>query len=198
MFKCPYSDQPLDRACGVGSCNFHMDGPLAPGYRHCFLNYLESLKHNPYGNEELERNPSFGELSSGLRRQIVKALFGADDPEVDRAYGAFYLAMFNITAQDVIAEQEKSQVEPVPYRQCAVCGIEADLWIPKRGALPPGYGYCGYACYQRKPPPLLALERRLELEVGQLFHEIEFNGPAERPKFIKQLAGWVLGESPMT
>jgi hypothetical protein len=122
-----------------------------------------------------------------------------DDSSVFKATSNFYISMFSVLAQDSILFYNKHRLDPVPYKQCAVCGTACDhLFIPKSGALPAGWGYDRYCCYQLKPPPLLLLEKTLELDTIDMMKNIEHDATQSRAKFVRNLVQWVFSNTPMT
>lgn len=197
-FVCLYSRKPLARACEVGSCNYNLDPtPLGRTYKRCLLNYFESLRHNPFGLK-MHRD-DFASLPMNQRCQIVSAFFGVPEKDVKKSISKFYASMFTVLVQDAMTDLPKSQLDPVPFKQCCVCGIETPrLFYPKRGALPAGFGYCRYACYQLKPPPIIELELALEIDCLDLLQNLEFESNQSRPQFIRQIVQWILGDSLMT
>ena len=196
-FICPYANKELATPCTVDSCNFNMgQTPLADTYRRCFLNYIEALRYNPAGKSDL--GDQYGSLPLRQRAQLISNFFGISEREVMKSNGEFYSSMFSIIAQDTNFFQNKFQLDPVPYRQCAVCGEESDrLFIPQSGALPPGWGYCGYTCYLLKPPPFLVIEKSLELDISDLMKNLEYDNSDSRAKFVRQIILWVFGNIPM-
>lgn len=197
-FTCIYSHKPLDRPCEVGSCNFNLDSTaLGKTFRRCLLNYFESLRHNPYGLKT--HKDDFASLPFHQRCQIVGSFFGVQEREVKKSVSKFYASMFSVMVRDALTDIPKSQFSPVPYRQCAVCGTETSkLFYPRRGALPPGVGYCRYSCFQLKPPPIISLEISLEIDCLDLMQNIEFESTQSRPQFIRQIVQWIMGDIPMT
>jgi hypothetical protein len=174
------------------------DVPISRAYRRCFLNYIKATSHNPYQLEQLEQI-EFSQLTIALREQIVRTLldFKTED-EVD-AKRTFYMSLFSIMTQDTTVALTKRQHAPVLYCQCCVCGTSHDmLWYPKGGILPPGYGYCSWHCWQKEPPPLLALMMMLEVDFDDMTQNILFpHGQKSRIIFTNHLTRWVLNTNPL-
>lgn len=206
MFICPYANKPLAHApCEVQSCNFNLDNtPIALVYRRCFLLYSKSLSHNPNAQNILGDPPdptlNFSDEPKAWREKIIEGFFTVKETEFKKSYADFYTSVFSVIAQDILVSLPKTHMDPLPYRQCVVCGTSEvkPLWYPKGGALPDGWGYCGFNCYQLKPPPLVAMERVLEVDFEHVVKGLDFDILRSRPKFVKNLIRWVLGPTPMT
>ena len=198
-FICPYSNKELKNSCDVDSCNFNMDStPISKTYKRCFLNYLEALRYNPYKSKN-DREDEYSSIPFNQRAQIVGSFFNLDEKEVLKATSNFYISMFSVIAQDSILFHHKHHLDPVPYRQCAVCGNPSDnLFIPKHGGLPQGWGYCSYACLQKKCVPLLILEKTLDLDTIDLMTSLEYENTQSRAKFVRNLINWIFSNTPMT
>ena len=195
-FICPYSGCKLGKSCEVKSCNFNLsDVPIAKHYRRCFLYYNEFLRTNKQPKSGVDSD--FTKIPKHQREEIASFLLSADSKEVTQSYSEFYTSMFSLIAQDILVSMRKVQLEPIPYKQCVVCGQQDDLWFPQAGTLPDGYGYCSYACFQLKPPPLLALERTLEVDYRELVEKLEFDLLKSRPKFVSNLIHWVFSTTSM-
>ena len=194
-FVCMFANKPLTRPCEVESCNYNLDPtPIGRTYRRCLLNYFSSLRHNPYGLKQ--HKDDFATLPFNQRCQVVGSFFGITDKDVKKSVSKFYAAMFGVMVQDAMTEVPKSQLDPVPFKQCVVCGCESEaLFYPKHGALPAGYGYCRWSCYQFKPPPIVAMELALEIDSLDLMSSIDFEANQSRPQFIRQIVQWILGDT---
>jgi len=193
-FQCAYSKKPLVRPCEVESCVFNMPATsLATHYRRCFLNYVDKLRHNPYKVRTLA---TFAEASPEQKEQITAAFFGVTLADIQKVTTSFYTSLLSVLSFDTTSSLANRQVSPVPYRQCAVCGTACEreeLFLPKSGVLPPGYGYCSYPCYQLKPPPILHLECILHLDYRQFLDNLQFDRTKNRKRFVTQLIRWVIG-----
>lgn len=201
-FICPYIGIPLppNRSCEVESCCFCLaDIPISRSYRRCFLNYVKATSHNPFKLDDLEQ-VEYGALPLYYREQIAKMLLDFKAYEEANAKRTFYTALFSIMTQDTTASLARRQHSPVLYQQCCVCGQTCDtLWFPKGGALPAGYGYCSWHCWQESPPPLLALMQRLEVDFADMTNNIPFpHGQRSRVTFTTHLTRWIFGDSPLT
>ena len=200
-FICPYIGIPLpsNRSCEVESCSFCLaDVPLSRAYRRCFLNYVKATGHNPYKLDDLEQ-VEYGALPLSYREHISRLLLDFKQQEEADAKRTFYMSLFSIMTQDTTVSLAKRQHSPVLYRQCCVCGLSCDdLWLPKGGALPSGYGYCSWSCWQEAPPPLIALMRLLEVDFADMTKNIPFpHGQRSRLTFTNHLTRWVFGETPL-
>lgn len=198
-FICPYAKVPLlpERPCAVESCSFNLANiPLSRAYMRCFLNYVRATSHNPYKRDELEQ-VEFGSLPLTYREHIARLLLDLKLDEEMTIKRTFYMSLFSIMAQDSTVSLAKRQHAVVPYRQCCVCGAATeDLWLPKGGVLPSGYGYCSWACWQASPPPLMALARILEVDFEEMTKNISFpHGQKSRTIFTQHLARWILGDT---
>ena len=193
-YRCVYSGEVLDRSCEVESCTFNIPGtPLGKTYRRCLLNYLDSLRHNPFGLKN--HVDDFSKLSFTQRTQIVSGFFGVSEREVRRVMSRFYSTLFRLMVRDVLVDLPKIKLDPVPYQQCCVCGVEcSNLFYPKSGALPAGFGYCRWSCWQLKPPPFIELELSLDVDALDLMKNLEFQSTHSRPQFLRQLVLWILGD----
>lgn len=202
-FVCPYANRPLpshpkSEGCTVGSCGFNLEpSPLSRRFKRCFLLYTEQFKGQRYGRGA---EMTFSNLPRRHREAIVKVFMKASEEDLSAAYRDFYIAFFTILAEDTIVSLPKIQLDPIPYCQCVVCGDVDEtrsLFVPQSGLLPPGYGYCSYRCFQLKPPPIIALERILEVDFRLLSDNLEFETIRNRPKFVWNLITWVLGGMPL-
>lgn len=197
-FLCPYSKKALTRPCEVGSCTYNLSpaSNLSLAYQRCFLKYLKETTHNPFKIESVEAM-EFARLPIKYREQIVQIFFPeeASCQGLRRATSSFYVTLFSILAQEATAAVSRSELDPVPFEQCAVCGqSHDDLWFPTPGTtpLPEGWGYCSWGCYQKKPPLVLSLEAGMEVEFDSLLLNFSFDLIKSRPKFLAQLTAWVL------
>jgi hypothetical protein len=200
-FTCPYSGCAPHAPCEVSSCSFNLaNKPVATIYNRCFLFYLEALRVNPTGQKKSTTfDVDFTKIPRHQREEIASFLLDVTEREVMQSYAEFYTSMFSLIAQDLLVSLRKRQLDPIPYKQCIVCGrSDEPLWYPQSGSLPDGYGYCSYACYQLKSPPLLNLERMLEIDYRELAEKLEFDLLKSRPKFVLNLIHWVFGRTPMT
>lgn len=198
-FICPYAGVPLlpERPCAVESCSFNLANiPLGRAYRRCFLNYVQATGHNPYKLDDLEQ-VEYGALPFPCREQIARLLLNLKPEDEAEAKRTFYISLFSIMAHDTTVSLAKRQHAPVPYRQCCVCGIPSEsLWFPKGAVLPPGSGYCSWACWQESPPPLLALTRSLEVDFADMTSNLPFpHGQKSRLIFTLHLTRWIFGET---
>lgn len=198
-FICPYTSAPLlpERPCAVESCSFNLaDIPLSRAYRRCFLNYVKATSHNPYKRDELEQ-AEFGALPLSIREQITKLFLDIKDDEEKETKRTFYMSLFTIMTQDATVSLTKKQHYPVPYQQCCICGIACDdLWFPKDGVLPSGYGYCSWSCWQELPPPLLSLTKMLEVDFTEMTKNLQYpHGQKSRLIFTQHLIQWIFGET---
>ena len=120
--------------------------------------------------------------------------------DVEKKSREFYTSLFSVFSEDVLLELKRHQIDPVLYTQCAVCGSSGkELFYPKSKILPVGWGYCRYACYQLKPPPILLLEKNLGIDFLDLIKALrsEYESSQSRAKFARHLAQWVFGDTPM-
>jgi len=193
---CPYSEQELLKACEVESCCFNLaDKPISQVYRRCFLQYKKVVTNNVYKIDALDQ-AEYHNLPKKMREQIVSLLLDLNDDSIAQAKSNFYFSLFAILSQDTVINLPKKQHAPVIYRQCCVCGQASDtLYFPKSRTLPDGWGYCSWSCYQALPPPLLALERILEVNVGDMMKNLRFQGFKNRVSYIKNLTTWVIGSN---
>ena len=202
-FNCPYANVPLCSSCEVGSCNFNLaDKPISNIYDRCFLKYLDTLRTSTGVGQKLKQQAlpenDFTRLSQRHREEIATFFLDISSKEVGQAYSDFYTSMFSLIAQDILVSLHKVLLDPVPYRQCCVCGQACDtLWYPDSNTLPDGFGYCSYACYQQKSPPILMLERTLEVNYRELAEKLEFDLLKSRPRFVSNLVHWVFAQTPM-
>lgn len=200
-FICPYIKLPLppNRSCEVESCSFCLaDTSLSRAYRRCFLNYVKATGHNPHKLDALEQ-VEYGALPLSYREQIAKILLDLKTHEEAEAKRTFYMSLFSIMTQDTTVSLAKRQHSPVAYRQCCVCGLASDeLWFPKGFALPAGYGYCSWNCWQESPPPLIALMIMLEVDFADMTQNLPYpHGQRSRLTFITHLTRWVFGDTPL-
>ena len=197
-FICPYVgvELPLNKSCSVDSCSFNLaDVPVAKVYRRCFLNYVKATGHNPHKLENLEQ-VEYGSLPVPYREQIARILLNLTPEDEANAKRTFYISLFSILAHDTTIAITKRQHDPIPYQQCCICGrSDTQLWYPKGGILPSGYGYCSWNCWQEYPPPMLALMKIIEVDFKELFKNLSFQGYESRLIFTKHLIQWVFGIS---
>jgi hypothetical protein len=196
-FKCPYSGMELRRPCEVSSCNYNLvDNIKTKPYNRCFLNYAELIRNRP---QAAKNEHDFHAFTPDKKMKVASEFFGLSISEVQAINSDFYVSLFSIFAEDAIVDLKKHQLDPVLYRQCAVCGNEADgsLLYPD-SLLPPGVGYCSYPCFQLKPPPILLIVRNLDLDFVDFIKSMEYESSQSRSKFVRQLVEWVLGNTPMT
>lgn len=195
-FKCPYIGLPLNNPCVVSSCNYNLnDNPIGKSHKRCFLNYAESVRQKP---QAAKNEHDFQAFPADKKIKIAAEFFDMTVSQVENINNAFYVSLFSIFAEDAIVSLKKHQLDPVLYRQCAVCGIEENQLFYPESMLPPGFGYCSYACYQLKPPPILLIEKNLDLDFLDFIKSMEYESTQSRAKFIRQLVDWVLGNTPMT
>lgn len=177
--QCPYAQCELTRPCNVKSCNFQIEGAITSIYKNCYLYYLNSIKN-------------YDKLPLKYREKIVQCFLGSEEIDTQQASANFYLGLINLLLQDTIIDLPRSQLEPIPYKQCCVCGsCEKELWFPKAGVLPYGYGYCSYACFQLKPPPILIHEQFLESEYKSLMPNLKYDIFKTRAKFVQNLIQYI-------
>ena len=194
-FICPYSNMRLTRSCTVSSCCYQLnDNQHSNQYNRCFLKYTNEVRNRA---TLVKGDHDFNNFPQDKKNRIAAQFFDISLEEVSKINSEFYIALFSVFAEDVSVSLRKQQLDPVPFVQCAVCGTESEeLFIPK-GTLPSGYGYCSYSCFQMKPPPILLIEKNMDLDflefVGAMEHE-SFQG---RAKFVRQLVEWVLGSTPL-
>ena len=193
---CPYSEQELLKACEVGSCCFNLeDKAVSTLYRRCFLYYKKLITNNVYKIDALDQ-AEYQNLPKKLREQIVSLFLDLDAESVGHAKSNFYFSLFSILSQDTVINLPKKQLAPVLYKQCCVCGCESDtLYFPKSRTLPDGWGYCGWSCYQEMPPPLLAIEKILELSLNEMTKSLKFQGFKNRVSYVKNLTTWIIGSN---
>jgi len=194
-FKCPYAKLPLTRPCEVGSCCYNLaDNPVSKQSMRCFLHYCDGVRRRPgLGKNEHD----FGAYPQDKKNKLAAQFFNVSLEEVDRINSEFYVSLFSVFAEDVSVALRKHQLDPVPYKQCVVCGNESDnLFIPK-GVLPSGYGYCSYGCFQMKPPPVILIEKNMDLDFAEFVGAMEHESHQGRAKFVRQLVEWVLGNTPL-
>lgn len=193
---CPYSEQELVKPCEVNSCGFNLsEKPIANVYRRCFLYYKKLTTNNPYKLDSIDQ-AEYHNLPIKIREQIVSLLLDLSKEDIGQAKSNFYFSLFSILSQDVVINLPKKQLSPVLYRQCCVCGKQEDnLYFPKSRTLPDGYGYCSWACFQSLPPPLLALEKILEVSLGEMTKNLKFQGFKNRVSYVKNLTTWIIGSS---
>lgn len=203
VFECPYAQAPLTRACEVSSCSFNLPGDsnLSKYYRRCFLNYVEKGIQNPNHLASIEQ-AQFSKLSPCQKKSLLKAFFQVQESDLDHAQRTFYLSFFSILIQDILLEIPRVVLKPVPFRQCAVCGAMDDedhpeFFYPKGGALPHGYGYCSWNCYQLKPPPVLILEELLDIDFRLLVEHQDLAQALKRGS-VPLLAYWLFTGVPLT
>jgi len=163
-------------------------------HKRCFLNYAESIRNKP---QALKNEHDFQAFSSEKKIKVAADFFDLTVSQVEGINNAFYVSLFSIFAEDAIVSLKKHQLDPVLYRQCAVCGNAEDKLYYPDSMLPPGFGYCTYNCYQLKPPPILLIEKNLDLDFIDFIRSMEYESPQSRAKFIRQLVDWVLGSTPM-
>jgi len=188
-----------ERPCGVESCSFNLaDIPISRAYRRCFLNYVQATGHNPHKLDDLEQ-VEYGALPLAYREQIARLLLGLKPEDEAEAKRTFYMSLFSIMTHDTTVSLTKRQHAPVAYCQCCVCGTPSEhLWYPKGAVLPPGYGYCSWACWQENPPPFLALIRSLEVDFLDMIRNLPFpHGQKSRLIFTMHLTRWVFGDTPL-
>jgi len=197
-FKCPYAEAELRRPCEVGSCNFNLaDSHISRTYKRCFLNYQESLRYNPFALEK-DKSFDYNALPLKQKHQLVASFFNTNSLEVDRVHGEFYASIFAVMVEDTVVGLKRQRLSPVPFKQCAVCGNECDhLYYPKSNALPEGYGYCAYTCFQLKPPPVLVVEKNLEVDFFDLLKALAAETTQDRPRFVRQIVDWILSRTPL-
>lgn len=193
---CPYSEQELSKACEVESCCFNLsDKPISAVYKRCFLYYKKIITNNVYKIDSLDQ-AEYHNLPKKLREQIVSLLLDLDDEAIGQAKSNFYFSLFSILSQDTVINLPKKQLAPVLYRQCCVCGIQSDnLYFPKSRTLPDGWGYCSWPCFQVLPPPLLALEKILEVSLNEMTKNLRFQGFKNRVSYVKNLTTWIIGSN---
>lgn len=203
VFECPYARAPLTKACEVTSCSFNMPGHsgLSKYYRRCFLNYVEKGVQNPNHLTTIEQ-AQFSKLSLTQKKSLIKAFFNVNEENIHHAQRTFYLSFFSILLQDILLELPRSVLKPVPYSQCAVCGVMDDadqskFFYPKGGALPDGYGYCSWNCYQTKPPPILVLESILEVDFRLLVEHQDLAQVLKKGS-VPLLTYWLFTGVPLT
>lgn len=203
VFECPYARAPLTKACDVHSCAFNMpgDSSLSKYYRRCFLNYVEKGVQNPNHLASIEQ-AQFSKLSFLQKKSLLKAFFKVNEDEIKQAQRAFYVSFFSIIVQEIILEIPRGVLRPLPYSQCAVCGVmdEVDdpkFFYPKGGALPDGYGYCSWNCYQLKPPPILLLESILDVDFRLLVEHQDLAQVLKKGS-VPLLLYWLLVGVPLT
>lgn len=196
-FICPYAGAELKTPCSVGSCYFNLnDNPISRSFKRCFLNYQESLRYNPFAVAK-KQDFDFNNLPQAQRNQIVASFFDLNEGDLGKVSANFYTSLFSILAEDALVGLRKVQLDPVPFRQCAVCGQESERLFYPRSILPSGYGYCSYPCFQLKPPPILALERNMEVDFKDLVEALEEQNTQTRTQFYRQLVDWVFGSTPI-
>jgi hypothetical protein len=196
-FKCPYSGVALgDRSCTVASCSYNLnDNPAANVYNRCFLNYTAEVRIRA---NLIKGEFDFNNFSQEKKNKVAAQFFDISPGEVEKVNSEFYISLFSVFAEDVSVALRKHQLDPVPFKQCCVCGSESDeLFIPKGGILPKGFGYCSYGCFQMKPPPILLIEHNMDLDFLEFIEAMEHQSHQGRAKFVRQLVEWVLGNSAM-
>lgn len=195
-FACPYSNLELRRSCEVGSCSYHLaDNPAAREHNRCFLAYTDSIRKRPSTSKT---DNDFNNFPQDRKNKIAAQFFDVPLEQVEKINSEFYLSLFSVFAEDVSASLRKQHLDPVKFVQCCVCGgEEEELFIPKGGVLPSGYGYCSYACFQLKPPPILMLEKNMDLDFAEFVRSMEHESHQGRAKFVRQMAEWVLGTVPL-
>ena len=131
------------------------------------------------------------------KEEIIKGFLSVTDDDIQQATGNFYLRLINLLLQTTLIDLPRTQLEPIPYTQCCVCGnSENPLWFPKSGVLPDGYGYCSYACFQLKPPPILVHEQFLETEYQTLIPNLTFDIFKTRAQFVQNLIQYIFNKIP--
>ena len=203
VFECPYAKTTLQRACEVASCSFNLSehSPLSRYYKRCFLNYVEKGIQNPNHLASIEQ-AQFSRLSRSQKKSLLKAFFHIKDEEIDHAQRTFYLSFFSILLQALLLELPRGTLSPVPYEQCVVCGVSADegpfpFFYPKGGALPSGHGYCSWSCYQLKPPPIVVLERILDVDFRHLVAHQDLPQTL-RKESVSLITYWLFSGVPLT
>lgn len=203
VFQCPYAEKPLIKACSVASCSFNLpeESSLSRYYRRCFLNYVEKGIQNPNHLSSLDQ-AQFSRLSLKQKVSLIKAFFQAKDLDLDHSHRTFYLSFFSILLQDVLLEVPRGVLSPVAFGQCSVCGQMDDADHPeffylKGGALPQGYGYCSWHCYQLKPPHILVLERMLDVDFRDIVEHQDLTQALKRGS-VPLLTYWLFSGVPLT
>lgn len=203
VFECPYAKSPLIKACEVASCSFNLpqNSSLSRYYKRCFLNYVEKGVKNPNHLASLEQ-AQFSRLSLAQKQTLIKAFFGVREESIDHAQRTFYVSFFTILMQDLLLEVPRGTLSPVPFEQCVVCGGAHDegspgFFYPKGGALPPGHGYCSWGCYQLKPPPIIVLERILDVDFGHLVAHQELAQTLKKQS-VSLITFWLFTGVPLT
>lgn len=203
VFECPYAKMPLHRACEVSSCSFNLPeaSPLSRYYKRCFLNYVEKGVQNPNHLACIEQ-AQFSKLSVTQKKSLLKAFFQAKDDDLDHAQRTFYLSFFSIVLQDLLLEIPRGTLQPVAYEQCVVCGVSCEeseraFFFPKGGALPSGQGYCSWSCYQLKPPPIIVLERILDVDFKHIVGHDELQH-ALKQESVSLITYWLFTGVPLT
>lgn len=196
-FKCPYVNTELTKPCEVDSCNFNLsDSDMGRMYKRCYLNYQEALRYNPFTTKMKE--VQYNSLSVEQRERVVFSFFKVTKEDVDRSNSVFYTNLFGVLAEDAAAALTKKRLDPVPFKQCAVCGIAEDkLFLPEESALPSGFGYCSYKCFQMKPPPVLLLEKNLELDFLDFIKALEKETSQSRVKLVSQVIEHIFSNNSM-
>lgn len=194
-FTCPYVNLELRQNCGVTSCNYNLpDNNQTIPYKRCFLNYTDTIRNRP-GAAKNEHD--FQAFTQEKKNKIASQFLEITLDEVEQVNSNFYLALFSVFAEDVAISLCKHQLDPVPFEQCVVCGSGEDELFYPEGVLPSGYGYCSYSCFQLKPPPILMVEKNMNLEFIDFISAIKHQTNQSRAKFVRQLSEFVLGNTPM-
>jgi hypothetical protein len=194
-FTCPYSKMRLHRPCSVSSCSYNLDdNPASNTYNRCFLNYTAEVRTRA---NLIKGEFDFNNFSQDKKNKVAAQFFDIPIEEVAKVNSEFYVSLFSVFAEDVSVALKKQQLDPVPYRQCCVCGTECDELFILKSVLPAGWGYCSYGCFQMKPPPILLIEKNMDLDFLEFVGAMEHESYQGRAKFVRQLIEWVLGNSAM-